>query len=294
MDDSVITDRHVTIKYLLGTLPEAERLRVEEAFFGNDETFEAMLAAEEEMFIEYARGALAADERAAFEARFLATREGRRRLAFSTALMDALERRTPLPASRPVSRLAPPRVDRRWVQGALVAAVVVLAAATGWLARELAQFRSTAAITRAREAAVSSDDRIARADLEREKTQRAQLERDLAAARSTPAPLIVSVLLSPGLTRSSGGSGRITLASNVDVLRVQLEASRLAAGPYRATLRTAEGDVVWSGQVSRTPPTGVIPVDLPARLLLTHDYEIALDVPPHAPAASYALTVVRR
>jgi len=285
MTDSVITDRHVTIKYLLGTLPEAERLHIEEAFFATDEAFEEMLAAEDELFVEYARDALAPDERAAFEARFLATPEGRRKLAFATALMEALARHTTVRAPRPAGWFAWSPLDRPWLQVALVAAVLVLAAATGWLARDLARSRSAAA----------SVGRIARADLEREKAQRAQLERDLAAARTAPAgPLAVSVLLSPGLTRGSGEVGRITLASDTDILRVQLEAARLAPGSYRATLRTAEGDVIWSGRVSRGPANDVIALDLPARLLSTHDYEMALNDASPAPAASYLLSVVRR
>jgi hypothetical protein len=281
----VITDRHVTIKYLLGTLPEAERLRIEQAFFSADEAFEAMLAAEDELFGEYALDTLAPDQRAAFEARFLATPEGRRKLAFATALMEALERHTSVGAFRPTGWFARSRLDRPWLQVALVAAVFILAVSTAWLARDLARSRSAAA----------GVERIPRADLDRERAQRAQLERDLTAARTAPvAPLVVSVLLSPGLTRGSGDAGRITLASDADILRVQLDAARLAPGSYRATLRTAEGDVVWSGRVSRGPAAEVIDVDVPARLFSTHDYEMALGESSLAPAASYPLSVVRR
>jgi hypothetical protein len=42
-----------------------------------------------------------------------------------------------------------------------------------------------------------------------------------------------------------------------------------------------------SGRVSRGPANDPIVVDLPAGLLSTHDYEVALD-------ASYVLTVTRR
>lgn len=274
----------MTTKYLLGTLPDDERLRIEQAFFAADEAFEEMLAAEDELFGEYARDTLAADERAAFEARFLATPEGRRKLAFATALMEALGRRT-VPVPRPARRFAWFLTDRPWLPVALAAAVLVLAATTAWLARDAVRSRSAAA----------SDARIAQADLEREKAQRAQVERDLAAARTTPAsPLVVSMLLSPGLTRSSGEIGRITLAPDTDILRVQLEAARLKPGAYVATLRTAEGDVIWSGRVSREAANDLIALDLPARLLSTHDYEITLTDTSTSPAASYVLSVVRR
>ena len=284
MSDSVITDRHVTIKYLLGTLPGDERLRIEQAFFSTDEAFEAMLAAEDELFGEYARDTLAADERATFEARFLATPEGRRKLAFATALMEALGRHTASGAPRPAGLFAWPLPARPWMQAALMAAVLVLVAATGWLARDVARSRSAEAGARAQQEAAAGGERIARAELEQEKARR----------MAPAAPLIVSVLLSPGSTRGSGDAGRITLASDSDILRVQLEAARLTPGAYRATLRTAEGDVIWSGRVSRRPANDVITVDVPARLLSTHDYEIALNDASPSPAASYLLSVVRR
>lgn len=295
MTGSVISDRHVTIQYLLGTLPEDERLRIEQSFFMADDAFEELLAVEDELFTEYARNTLAPKERAAFEARFLATPEGRRKLAFAAALMEALERHVPDRASRPAGWFAWPVARRPWLQAGLAAAVLVLAATSAWLARDLARARSAAATVQARQEAAVGGERSVRADLEREKAQRAQLERELAASRTaTVPPLMVSVLLSPGLTRGSGDAGRITLASDTDVLRVQLEAARLAPGSYRATLRTAEGDVIWSGRVSRGPATDPIDIDLPARLLSTHDYEMALTQASPVPAASYVLSVVRR
>ena len=292
---SGITDRHVTIKYLLGTLSEDERLPIEQAFFAADEAFEEMLAAEDELFVEYARQTLAPNERTAFEARFLATPEGRRKLAFADALMEALGRHSTNRTPGPAGWFAWPVLRHPWQQAGLAVAVLLLAATTGWLARDVVRSRSAAASARARLEAAASGERIARADLERERAQRAQSARDSAAAPAAPlAPLVVSLLLSPGLTRGSGDVGRITLPADADILRLQLEAARLAPGPYRATLRTAEGDVIWSGRASRTPANDLVAIDLPARLLSTHDYEMALNDSFPAPVASYVLTVVRR
>jgi hypothetical protein len=279
MADSVISDRDVTIKYLLGNLPDAERLRIEEAFFARDEAFEAMLAAEDELFVDYARDALSPDQRTAFETRFLAMPEGRRKLAFATALMEALARQAtaapPITAGGFISSW-----DRRWLQAALIAAVVVLAAATGWLARDVARSRSAAA--------------SANAALAQEQAQRAQLQHDLSAARTAPAPLVVSLLLSPGLTRGSGETGRITLAAGADVVRLQLQAPKVAPGTYVARLRTAEGAVIWSARVSRGAADDLVTADVPARLLSTQDYELDLRDTAGAPAASYSLSVIRR
>ena len=288
----VITERHVTTRYLLGTLPEDERLRIEQAFVADDDAFDEMLAAEDELFGEYARGTLAPDERAAFEARFLASPEGRRKLAFAAALMEALDRHPASRAPRAAGSLMRFPLDRPWLPALLAAAVLVLAVSTAWLAQEVVRSRLATASARAGQEAAASRERDARADLEREKAQRAQSLRDSAAV--PPAPLVVSLLLSPGLTRSGGDMARITLPFDANTLRLQLEAAKVAPGSYRATLRTAEGDVIWSGRVSRGPSNDLIAIDLPARLLSTHDYEMALYQASPAPAASYVLTVVRR
>jgi hypothetical protein len=194
--------------------------------------------------------------------------------------MEALQKHLPSERWEPFAWFSLAILGRPGVQMALAAAVLVLVAATGWLARDLARSRSTAA--------------SAQAGLAREQTARAQAERDLAAARTARAPLVVSVLLSPGLTRGSGDAGRISFASDADVLRLQLDTAKLTPGSYRATLRTAEGDVIWSGRASRGAADSLVSVDIPARLLTTHDYEMALNDSSPAPAASYALSVVRR
>lgn len=281
--DSVITDRRVTINYLLGELPEDERLRIERECFSTDEAFEAMLAVEDELFADYVRGVLPPGDRARFETRFLATPEGRRRLGFARALIEALARQAAgrRPARDWLARLG---LNAFMRPVALAAAVLALAIGTAWLARDVARWRSEAA----------DEVRHARADLDAERARRGQVERDLAAARAAHAtPLVVSVLLSPGLTRGSGETARIALPAAADVLRLQLDARRVSPGSYRARLRTAEGDTIWSGPIARRPNVDVIEVDVPAPLLATHDYELAVDDLSGSPAVSYVVTVVR-
>jgi hypothetical protein len=48
------------IKYLLGELPEPERAKLEDQYLGDDETFERLVAAEEQLIFKYVRGALSA------------------------------------------------------------------------------------------------------------------------------------------------------------------------------------------------------------------------------------------
>jgi hypothetical protein len=65
-------------KYLLGELPEPERTKLEDEYLGDDETFESLVAAEEELIYTYARGGLSPAQRSGFTGYFCKPRSGGR------------------------------------------------------------------------------------------------------------------------------------------------------------------------------------------------------------------------
>ena len=73
-------------QYLLGLSSEVERERLEAEFFADDDAFQEMLTAEDDLIDAYARGELSAKERKQFEKRFLTSPQGRERLQFARAL----------------------------------------------------------------------------------------------------------------------------------------------------------------------------------------------------------------
>lgn len=97
--------------YLLGELSEVETEAVDEALVADDALAEAIRAALAELYDEYAAGALVGARQQAFERRFLATADGRERLAFSEALAAAAARaaRRPGVLARLRAHLAGPR-----------------------------------------------------------------------------------------------------------------------------------------------------------------------------------------
>jgi len=111
------------IRYLLGLLGEEEHVRVERALLEDDQAFEEMSALEDELFHEYVQGGLDAAERQRFEERYLASDEGRRRLADARALMAKVSPRAPRSSAG---------LQGSWLLPA--AAVLVLAAGGAWLA----------------------------------------------------------------------------------------------------------------------------------------------------------------
>jgi len=75
-------------RYLLGQATEGEMADVELRFLSSDDAFEDIKAVEDELFYEYSANEMSAEERVPFEAKFLATAEGRERLAFANALIE--------------------------------------------------------------------------------------------------------------------------------------------------------------------------------------------------------------
>jgi len=71
----------VFVRYLLGELPDEDRDRLEDEYFEDDAVHERLLALECELVDAYVRGELSPGERRHFEDRFVATPEGREKVA---------------------------------------------------------------------------------------------------------------------------------------------------------------------------------------------------------------------
>ena len=258
------------VKYLLGQLSEEDRERIERAFFSSGAEFEAILAAEDELFFDYAAGALSPEERAAFEQRCLCSGEGRRRLAAAEAIVRAC--RPPAGAARPAT--ADRSRERSLALTALAIAASLLAAVSVWLARDLGR---------------------ARADLA---TVRADMARYSAAAQSgapaTSPPLVIAVALAPGLTRAAGERRRVRVPGDAGSVKLDLNlgAATLGAG-RRLVVRTADGDEIWSEALAGAAGARAISAQVPARLLATADYEIVVTGTANQRPLTYSFTVVR-
>ena len=72
--------------YLLGELVEEQRRHFEERLMTDEESYEELLAVEDELLDQYVGGALSGPERERFERHFLSTPERRRKLSFAKTL----------------------------------------------------------------------------------------------------------------------------------------------------------------------------------------------------------------
>lgn len=74
------------VRYLLGELPEAQQVQIEDSAFHDPQYLDAILAVENDLIDEYVRGEIPPDRREQFGKHFLVPPERRRKVEFARAL----------------------------------------------------------------------------------------------------------------------------------------------------------------------------------------------------------------
>lgn len=83
MNDEIFTNEENFRRFLLGEMTADERLEFEEKFIANEDLFENLCVAEDELVENYVRGTLSTADRKKFETNFLTTAKRRERVAFT-------------------------------------------------------------------------------------------------------------------------------------------------------------------------------------------------------------------
>ena len=268
--EAMIDEREHMAAYLLGELSEEAQLRFERDYFVNDIAYQQLLVVEDELAYDYLQGRLSPERRARFESTIGATERGRGNLEFGRHLLEALRASQTMAASS----------TRYIVAG--IAAILLLGVLTGWLAL--------------RESGLSSQLAELRADNAR---SQARLEAELRASNQKPAtaPLVASLLLTPGLSRSTGGPGTLKVSAQADFVRLELvPPPGAASGNYVAAIRDASEAELWSQSVTLSEQAWILKI--PAKLLPAGAYQVAvrrLTAGEQAPdLATYSFRLIRK
>jgi len=95
-------------------------------------------------------------------------------------------------------------------------------------------------------------------------------------AQPSTAPVVFSVLLTPGTTRGGGQIKRLAIPPGTDFVQLQLDLEGDRHSGYAATLKTTAGTQVWE-QTGLTPqPDGSILCRVPAGVFKSGSYELTL------------------
>jgi hypothetical protein len=268
-------------RYLLGQLSDEEQDRFEQESLMDDQRFEELVSAEDDLIDAYVAGELPPEDARRFEARFLSVPARRERVEFARSLHRlAAAEAGPLPAPEG-ARPGAPRGSRLALAASLAAAAV-----GGW---SLLQVRELSrALHEARGEQQALDRRLAA-----EQARAGALAADLAAAREAPGA-VVGWTLQAGGERSHGSPAARSLAPEVEWVRLRLRAPGIPpTARVRLTLETAEGAAL-AVQEGLRARGGAVEVILPAALLAPGSYVITLGgaPPPDGVFGAYTLTVV--
>jgi hypothetical protein len=299
------------VRYLLGDLPEEQRVEIEERAFCDHQYLRNIQAVESDLIDEYVRGGLSKAERRRFEETFFVSAERREKVEFARALATVAPEFTVEEREiRPGTVKAPgsgQHALRIFLRGlgrparyALVAAALLIVLGSSWLIVESFRLRGQLAQLRVEQelrerqqqdlqrqtADEEARRQILSAQLERERQQReqsdqlaAELQRQLEASRS-PSQSVVSLALWPGLARAGRSRPKLVLPESARLVKLQVGIEpEDEYQSFRVELRGPSGQPVWAqgdlhGRQVRTGRSVVL--NLPANLLGAGQYELSL------------------
>lgn len=287
------TDRdNLADRFLLGKLGEQETLKLEEDYFSNTKLFEEILAAENDLIDAYAMGKLSADDRSRFENRLLLNPHQRERVRFAKTLVKYASSHplstddVILPAAK-TSRLSAftqlfsgkPLLSLSFSLAALLffigAIWLVFDKSEGVQNNEIAERQIPPPITN--ETANSSKNAETKPDAAPSPQKSVQAQTSLKPEKpQKKAPVIYSLILSPGLTRDGGANQTFTIPARTELVRMRLNFEQGGFSLYHATLETVEGRQVWSARLKAPKEAKSVEVSIPSKLLKKSDYILAL------------------
>lgn len=260
--------------YLLGKLLPAEETRMEEQYVGDPQRQDKLVEIEDELIDCYLEGQLSQEERKEFEARFLSSHRGRRKLELARSLIAVaaeVNGTKAVPKSSARMVLGPFRLFTRIsFRFALAAIVLVLLLVLTWSIRNR--------LGRDQQQIVVKPTPTVPANNPEEAPQ---------------AMAIASVVLQP-VSREIVRLQEVKLNSGINQFRLQLEVEGNRKS-YAAKLLSG-GQIKWAGRGLRVQSTNsarTIAILLPATLFESGEYTVLLssDQEPGTPLAEYSFVV---
>jgi hypothetical protein len=283
-------------RYLLDDLPETEQAAVEQEYFSDQEKFEEVWAAENELVDRYVRGRLPRGERELFERNYLQSPKHRERVALARKLLEAGDRQVaesgvapqagataPSLWSRLMETLNIPRMPRFLLPAT---AFLLLISVCSWLAIERGRLNEELGKTKERLSNQQRREREIASQLAAEQEQNGKLKSELDRLLDTIAlpppqarPSILSFLLAPiqGSRTEGETQQQITIPRKTDLVRFQMKIEKVDSRRFQAAIKAVGGPQVWN-QRSLEPRSGAITVNVPADKLPQDDYILTLSV----------------
>ena len=268
-------------RYLLGQASPQDHAAFEEQYFADEDVFEDLTAAENDLIDDFVRGALSRDDRAQFLSYFLTTPERRERVAFARSLFEYAASETAAGASAGPSALLPAKPPHPMVIGR-----------SSFFIRSAASFTAVLALVAVIWLVIVNNrlrNELQKASAQQQKTQRQdqELHRQISeltsqleiAAVPGPGQAIILFTLTPNLERGTTPGNVLSLPLSIAEASLVLKRKPEERFAYSAVLETVEGREVWKGghlPARATANATIVMVRVPSNALRTGDYILKL------------------
>ncbi len=245
--------------YLLGQLPETERLKVEEAYFFNPEALRSFWEDSNDLIDDYLRGGLSLRDCQKFEQHLHQLPAIREKIESDRALLQALGALPAATVNENAQRLDSPRrwTFSQWWTGLSLPAPLV-AATTGFLlcimagglwyatvSREQVEVATQA--TTNQELPSPAPEKIAPSDtpVNIPKPSTSPLPKSVPPAiKNQPVPMIATFLLPAEIVRGNEAVVKLPINPDVTILRLELELHSEAPRKLRGVLLASDGTII--------------------------------------------------
>lgn len=278
--------------YLLGNLPESEQIRLEEEYLADPSAQNRLLMVEDELVDAYLQGQLTPIERERFQAGFLASPRGRRKLELAkslTALAADHQHRESLS-----THTAKPFYISSWIRWAFATVALALVLVLAWSNWTRIWRHSGSQNVASKNPADKPDE------VNNQTPPKPSVQDNTPAPRenSSPGPVvssIISVVLRPA-ARDVEQSQQVHISRATLQVQIGLELLQDNHASYRVELLDAKDDRKWSAhglKPQATASTKTITFKLPANLFGNGEYTflISSDEDSARPIAEYPFWV---
>jgi hypothetical protein len=236
--------------YLLGELDPEPQQQLEQRLLADDEYFEALLMAEDELIDQYLGGSLNSIEQKRFASIFLSTPERYQKLNFARALRKYIELNEPARVPDSKAKEEAPAFWKRFFNSfprhpalsfSLATALLLLVVGVTWIA-------------------LKNRGRSSNPGGENPNT-------------------VLAVTLTPGATRGDGAIERVVIPAGVETIRLQLNLPAAEYESYSAVVKVVGGREIYAEdnlKAERSAEGLMVRVHIPAAKLKSEDYQLNL------------------
>ena len=291
-------------QYLLGMVSEEQQNEIEERYFTDDEYFEKMLTAEDELVEAYVGDELSRKERKRFDEYLLPNPKWQQKVANIRALKHVVNEEKVKASPEKISifeklvdwgkNFLDSLFEQKMVIGLSYAAILVLIIFSSvWISRQFKNFQDKIVNLESEQSELAQEDRELRQQLEQqtgvanefadkfeqEKQQRMKLEQLLDKMKSQPQQML-AFSLEPGLLRDTSEPKRLIIPGSARTVQLELILESVSDyNNYAVTINTVEGNEIWSKtglQATQLDWGKKVVVNVPTIALPLNDYLLTL------------------